>query len=120
VEINSQEVPPEQEGIWEISPGRTVADAEAISRSAPLVSYVTPISSLGNCAVTRANHSFRTQVSGCWPDMVPINKHVVAHGRSLTFLDVENAQRVCVIGRLVVEKLWPISPATIPWVKRSS
>ena len=34
----------EQTGFAEISPGRTVADAEAIAHSCPLVSYVTPVS----------------------------------------------------------------------------
>ena len=114
VGVTTQDVPPEQEGIWEISPGRTVKDAEAIARSSPLVSYVTPVSELGSCAVTRSNQSFRAQVSGCWPDFIPINKHVVAHGRGLSDLDVENAQRVCVIGRLVVERLWPDQPEFDP------
>ena len=110
IAVITQDVPTEQEGIMEISPGRTVADAEAIARSSPLVSYVTPISELGSCAISRANQTFRNQVSGCWPDYIPINKHEVELGRGLSFLDLENAQPVCVIGRLVVERLWPDRP----------
>ena len=41
---------------------------------------------------------------------MPINKHTIAAGRSLTELDVELGLRVCVIGRLVVQKLWPDRP----------
>jgi putative ABC transport system permease protein len=113
VGVNNQEVPPDQEGIAEISPGRTVADAEAIEKSSPLVSYVTPISDLG-CVLSCANQSFRNQISGCWPDFVPINKHEIEFGRGLSYLDIERAQRVCVIGRLVVEKLWPEQPRHNP------
>ena len=114
VGIQTQEVPPEQEGFWEISPGRTVADAEAIARSAPLVSYVTPVSMLGNAAVQRAGQSFRTEINGCWPDFVPINKHSIAAGRNLSALDLEFGHRVCVIGRMVVQKLWPENPQFDP------
>jgi len=110
VGVIGQDVPSEQEGYWEISPGRTVADAEAIARSAHLVSYVTPVSSLNGAAITRSNQTFRTEVSGCWPDFVPINKHSIAAGRNLSELDLETGQRVCVIGQLVVDKLWPGLP----------
>jgi putative ABC transport system permease protein len=113
VGVNNQEVPPQQEGIAEISPGRTVADAEAIAKSSPLVAHVTPISELG-CVMSCGNQSFRNQISGCWPDFVPINKHEIEFGRGLSCLDVERAQRVCVVGRLVIEKLWPDQPRFNP------
>ena len=113
VGIVTQEVPLKQEGLLEISPGRTVADAEAIARSSPLVSYVTPLSQLP-AAVQRAGNTFRTEVNGCWPDYVPINKHVIATGRNLCPLDLELGLRVCVIGRLVADKLWPERPKYDP------
>ncbi len=113
VGITNQEVPPEQEGFFEISPGRTVADAEAIARSAPLVSYVTPVSQL-NATMQRGSQTFKTEVNGCWPDYVPINKHVIAAGRIIGPLDLEFGHRVCVIGRGVVQKLWPENPMGDP------
>ncbi len=113
VGVITQEVPLKQEGFGDISPGRTVADAEAILRSSPLVSYVTPLSQLP-AAVQRAGNTFRTEVNGCWPDYVPINKHVVATGRNLCPLDLELGLRVCVIGRLVADKLWPERPKYDP------
>ena len=61
VGIVTQEVPLKQEGLLEISPGRTVADAEAIARSSPLVSYVTPLSQLP-AAVQRAGNTDRKSV----------------------------------------------------------
>jgi putative ABC transport system permease protein len=110
VGVIGQEIPEEQQGYWEISPGRTVADAEAIAHAAPLVSYVTPVSTLPSAAIQRSNQTFRAIVSGCWPDFVPINKHTIASGRNLSALDLETGQRVCVIGRLVADKLWPERP----------
>jgi putative ABC transport system permease protein len=110
VNVINQDVPPDQEGYYEISPGRTVLDAEAIAHSAHLVSYVTPMSSLPSAAIQRLNQTFRTEVNGCWPDFVPINKHVIETGRNLTPMDLETGQRVCVIGRLVVDRLWPGLP----------
>jgi putative ABC transport system permease protein len=110
VGVIGQDVPMDQEGYYEISPGRTLLDAEAIAHSAHLVSYVTPVSSLPSAAITRSNHTFRNEVSGCWPDFVPINKHTIVAGRNLSALDLESGQRVCVIGRLVVDKLFPERP----------
>lgn len=110
VGVIGQDVPPEQEGYYEISPGRTIADAEAIAKSAPMVSHVTPVSSLPSASVQRAGQVFRTEVNGCWPDFVPINKHEVAVGRNISELDLEYGLRVCVIGRGVVERLWPERP----------
>lgn len=114
VGVINQDVPSDQEGYAEISPGRTVLDAEAIAQSAHLVSYVTPVSSLPSAAIQRAGQTFRTEVNGCWPDFVPINKHVIAAGRNLTQLDLDTGQRVCVIGRLVVDRLWPGLPGYNP------
>ena len=112
VSIIPQEVPPKQEALWELSPGRTVADAEAISHS-PFVSYVTPVSQLP-AAVQRGGNTFRAEVNGCWPDFVPINKHLIGAGRNLCALDLDLGLRVCVVGRLVADKLWPERPKYDP------
>src|SRR4051812_42955702 len=77
VGIINQEAPPEQEGYFEFPAGRTIDDCEAIRRSAPLVSMVTPVSSLPSASIQRSNQAFRAEVSGCWPDFVPINKHTI-------------------------------------------
>ncbi len=109
VEVVTQEVPPEQENIWEISPGRTVVDAEAIADTVGLVTYVSPVVEL-RTMVEAAGESFKTEVKGAWPDYMPINKHVVEVGRSLSQLDIDRAHHVCVIGRSAVERLWPDRP----------
>lgn len=109
VGVIKQEVPVEQEYRSEISPGRTVADAEAIAKIPHLVSFVSPVVELPVNIIAGANN-FRNEAQGIWPDYVPMNKHNVAFGRSLSWLDVEEANHVCVVGRLVVDKLWPDRP----------
>jgi len=110
VGVIPQEVPEEQQLFADTSPGRTVKDAECIERSAPLVSSVTPVSTLGSCAIHRGPFTIRGSVDGCWPSYVEINKHTVAVGRNICDLDVEQAKRVCVIGKVIVDRLWPEFP----------
>ena len=113
VGVISQDVPPEQEFVAEISPGRTLADAEAIERTAGLVSYVSPVVDVPASVVVGAE-TFKTVLKGAWPDYLPINKHLVEIGRPLTWLDVDQAAHVCVVGRMVVDKLWPERPKFDP------
>jgi putative ABC transport system permease protein len=107
VSVINSEVPENQQMIADMSPGRTVLDAQVIKRAAPLVSQVTPDSMISSCAVTRGGNTFRATVDGCWPDFVPINKHVVEFGRNITDFDEEETKRVCVVGAACVDRLWP-------------
>src|SRR3954468_2672027 len=52
VSVISKEVPERQQLIADLSPGRTVEDAEVIQRSAPLISRVTPSADVPACAIT--------------------------------------------------------------------
>ena len=107
IDVSKQDPPEEQSSFAEISPGATVADAEIIRRRADLVNYVSPVSELGNAALTRGNQTFRAVVYGCWPDFAYINKHEIATGRLLSQIDLDEARHVCLVGRTIVEKLWP-------------
>src|SRR5882757_2514917 len=110
VSVIPQEPPEEQQLFADTSPGRTVKDAESIVRSAPLVSTVTPVSILSSAAIHRGPTTIRGEVDGCWPSFVEINKHTVAVGRNLCDLDLEEAKRVCVVGKVIVDRLWPEIP----------
>jgi putative ABC transport system permease protein len=109
VNVVPQEVPKDQLSLADTSPGRTVADAEAIKASATLTAAVAPIY---DQAVTlqRGTAEFRTQIRGAWPDHLIVNRHNVTHGRNLCQLDLDEAQRVCVVGTKVIEELWPERP----------
>ena len=106
IDVTKQDPPEEQTSFAEISPGATVADAEIIRRRADLVSYVSPVSELP-AALTRSNQTFRAVVFGCWPDFAYINKHEIATGRLLSQIDLDEARHVCLVGRTIVEKLFP-------------
>ena len=110
----NQEPPEAQQGKAEISKGRTVADAEAILSQVPGVSYVTPLYELQPGKLTRGSNTMVAEVSGIWPDYVPINNHFVELGRNIAQLDLDNASHVCVIGRKVVDELWPERPQFNP------
>ncbi|MEP6671200.1 MAG: ABC transporter permease [Chthoniobacter sp.] len=110
VSVIPQEPPEEQQLFADTSPGRTIRDAESIVRSAPLVSTVTPVSILSSAAIHRGATTIRGEVDGCWPSFVEINKHSVARGRNLCDLDLEEAKRVCVVGKVIVDRLWPEVP----------
>jgi len=110
VSVIPQEPPEEQQLFADTSPGRTIKDAECIAKSAPLVSTVTPVSILSGAAIHHGSTTIRGEVDGCWPSFVEINKHNVAFGRNLCDLDLEEAKRVCVVGKVIVDRLWPEIP----------
>ena len=57
VGIVDKDVPEPQQGIAEISPGRTLADVRALRAAAPLVSHVTPEAIVHGAAVTAGGDS---------------------------------------------------------------
>lgn len=107
VDVINQEPPADQQEYAEISPGRTLDDAEAIRAGVAGVAGVTPIYEISPGRVSRGSETTTAEVSGVWPDFVDINKHVIDQGRNLTQIDLDSANHVCVIGRSIVESLWP-------------
>ena len=106
IDINDAPVPPEKEDIAELSPGRTYNDAMAIRSSVPLVDAVSPEIDLLGAKVSRVGHSINPRVIGVEYDNLIVDRHTVVLGRFLTDLDQKYAQRVCVVGRNVVDALW--------------
>lgn len=106
VNIVSQEVPADQVLLADTSPGRTVLDAEAIKSASNLVSAVAPIYDQ-SATLQQGSAELRGIVRGAWPDHLIVNRHSVAFGRNLCQLDLDEAQRVCVVGTKVIEELWP-------------
>ncbi len=113
VNVISQEIPQDQIMMSDTSPGRTIADAEAIERSATLVKAVAPIYEIGTI-VRHNGHDFTGSVRGVWPSHVIVNRHTVEHGRNLSQLDLDEANHVCVIGTKIVSELWPEQPKSKP------
>ncbi|MGC1480446.1 MAG: ABC transporter permease [Chthoniobacterales bacterium] len=106
VRIVDKEISDENIDLWNLSPGRTLQDAEAIRRSAPLVSFVSPEIDDGMPVSAGANR-FRGRVRGVWPEYAEATDTKLEYGRLLSDLDIERASRTVVIGATIAEELWP-------------
>jgi putative ABC transport system permease protein len=94
-----------------LSPGRTLCDAEAIRRSATFISHVSPEISLATAVATDGGgNPERRMVRGVYPDHFVIAMHQIAAGRFLTALDLERGSRCAVVGDTVAKNLWPGIP----------
>ena len=89
-----------------LSPGRTMLDAEAIEKGAPLIDLVSPESHL-YAAVSCSNKVVRTLVTGATPAFYEMGRYEMAFGRMITQVDVDNYNRVVVLGHSIVQQLWP-------------
>jgi putative ABC transport system permease protein len=108
-----QEVPAEQVASAELSPGRTLADAEAIRKQSKLISAVEPVYDQ-SALFRREGHDYRYVFRGVWPDHLTIQNHSLQAGRNISQLDLDEAAHVCIIGTKIVEVLWPERPTCKP------
>ncbi|MES2307575.1 MAG: ABC transporter permease [Verrucomicrobiota bacterium] len=99
-------IPPSQEGMQELSPGRTYRDVTALRENTTLLSYISPEVVLGGAKVVASNKQCNPRVSGVEPDMFYVDKHAMAYGRFLNPIDIELSKRVCVLGDNVVNQLY--------------
>jgi putative ABC transport system permease protein len=61
----------------------------------------------GTVKITRLNFSTNPRLVGAEPDYLITDKHVLASGRFIHPLDLERQHRVIVLGRALVDELWP-------------
>jgi len=99
---------------WNLSPGRTLLDVEALRAQAPLISHISPELYLPAVVGSEEGKSERRQVRGVFPDSFVVNKHTLTAGRFLTDLDIERATRTAVVGFTIADELWPdVKPSEI-------
>jgi putative ABC transport system permease protein len=113
IRIVTKEVPSHQIHMADLSPGRTIADAEAIRDRATLVDAVAPVYEQG-ALLQRGANDYRYTVRGVWPEHVIVQNHAIAEGRALCQLDLDEAAKVCVIGSKIVQELWRGQPNPKP------
>jgi putative ABC transport system permease protein len=107
VRIEDDEVPPEQEHLRELAPGRTLRDVRALQASAPLLTVISPEMAVRRALVSRGGKEYRpSEVVGVWRPVLDMNLYEVEHGRFFSDLDEENASSVCVIGTGVRDELF--------------
>jgi len=107
VQVQDQEVPPEQEHLADEAPGRTLRDVEALRESAPLLRQVSPVMALDYALISRGEKRVRSpECAGVWPSALEMNLHTLQYGRMFNELDEENARAVCVIGTGIRDALF--------------
>jgi putative ABC transport system permease protein len=106
VDIDSKEISNDLQNFWDLSPGRTVQDAYAIQKSAPLIACVSP-QLQESAPVTSGSETMRVRANGVWPGFKEIIHHELAAGRFISQLDVDRGLRAAVIGDTVARTLWP-------------
>lgn len=107
IRIEASDVPVYQFHLKDQAPGITLADVEALRRSAPLVDVVSPGMRLFGATLSAHNKTFRPfTCTGVWPVAVEMTEHVLAHGRMFNEIDDAEARSVCVIGTATRDELF--------------
>lgn len=82
------------------------ADFEALEREAESILYMTPmVNSSGQWV--NGNNNYPSQAQGVNTSYLDIRQRKVAEGEMFTEEDVRNAAKVCVLGKTLVENLFP-------------
>jgi putative ABC transport system permease protein len=84
----------------------TAADAEAIRQNCTAVSRVSPVVRTG-AQVVAGNLNWGTSIEGYGPDFIDIRSWPLGSGTFFTEQDVRGATKVCVLGKTVVDNLFP-------------
>jgi putative ABC transport system permease protein len=107
VGISDKQVSLEFADLAALSPGRTLADAEALRGLPLLVSHVAPEMQAAATVSAPDGQTVSARVTGTWPDNFTVSQHELAAGRFITDLDLERGARVVVLGDTKVAELWP-------------
>jgi putative ABC transport system permease protein len=84
----------------------TAKDVDAIRHQAKYVSAVSPlVNASGQLVYGAAN--WPGVVQGGSPELTGISKYKIASGVNFSELDVRNSAKVCIVGKTVVENLFP-------------
>ena len=84
----------------------TLEDAEKIAAEATLVTAVSPMVRASG-QVIGGSGNWSTQINGVWPEYLEIRDWEVARGEFFTERDVRAKSKVAVLGKTVVDNLFP-------------
>jgi len=114
VEVTTKDPSEELQDLAFLSPGRTMADVDALRKGAPLIDLVSPEMGMGNTAVSHSNKTIRLNVSGVCPEFMEVGRFQIEAGRMIGQTDLDKVSRVAVIGASVADELWPDNLDYIP------
>lgn len=106
ITIQPASPPPEQLSLADTSPGLTLRDAELIQKKIDLAEWVSPQIEQRVMA-TYENRRDRTFLRGSLRGLMDQDQHEEPYGRFFSDLDIQNKNRVAVLGGRVYEKLFP-------------
>jgi putative ABC transport system permease protein len=108
ISINSRRAPEYQRERAALSPGRTMADVDAILAAVPLAQRVTAeVNVTGGARVYFQGRATSQNVRGVLPATFAMDRYEVAQGRILGDLDLEFQHQVVVLGASIAETLFP-------------
>jgi putative ABC transport system permease protein len=84
----------------------TEDDAKAIIQFCPAVSKISPVVRTG-AQVVAGNLNWATSIEGYSPDFIDIRSWPISSGTFFTDQDVRGATKVCVLGKTIVDNLFP-------------
>jgi putative ABC transport system permease protein len=84
----------------------TAKDVDAIRTQAKYVSAVSPLVNASGQLVNGANN-WPGSIQGGNSELISIRKYKIASGTNFTEQDVRNSAKVCVVGKTVVDNLFP-------------
>ncbi len=106
IQIYNAAPPPEQSALSGTHPGLTLTDAHSIRQNIPLAAWVSPSISR-HVIATFGTLRDRTRMVGGEAGFLIRDNHSPPIGRSFSELDVQNRNRVCILGGRIYEKLFP-------------
>ncbi|MET4142422.1 ABC transporter permease [Pedobacter sp. UYP1] len=84
----------------------TYKDVEAMKKSAPDIATLSPLASSSGQAINGANN-WPTNIQGVSPEYLDIRKLVIKEGIVFSDQDVRASAKVCLLGKTVVDNLFP-------------
>jgi putative ABC transport system permease protein len=106
IRLRNTSPPPDQLSMADTSAGLTTRDVLAIKQNIDLVDWVSPETEMRILA-TFENKRDRTTLKGVTAGILKQDMHEQPIGRFFSDLDIENKNRVCLLGGRVYEKLFP-------------
>lgn len=106
VRVEDKEISARMADFWNLSPGRTLRDAEVLKYNVPGIRHVTP-GLLHGATIETGDYSDRAGIWGIWPDHFVVDNHSIGAGRFLSWLDEERATKAVVIGATIAEEFFP-------------
>lgn len=107
ISITEQAVPPEQQHLKNLSPGRSLRDVEAIRRNATLVRDLSPEVNLDWLPVAHAAQADWSMIHGVTPGLAALYEFELKEGRFVTGVDVDTFAPVCVVGAEIALNMFP-------------